>query len=278
MNTVSVNTFQSNLSGIELFNLSKELFENYTTLQMKNELTYSLMSTVEKYQFTIENLDNPRQVYNDLINRYYHNEITIKSNFIKSVILKTKNHVTIFELNSGDSRADLCKFNGVSIAYEIKTDLDNLVRLNKQVEDYMAIFEKVYVICSRKNLEKIKDIIPKECGLYSYRFSKNCNYIFKLEKNALKSKKINCYKQIQLLTKKQLCDITDLSNSLQREKLEEAVIKKYSPKKINSMFKLLIKAKYSKQWDFLKANYNDIYEIDYQWFFKNNVNPNIIYK
>ena len=66
--------------------------------------------------------------------------------------MKGKSHVTIFELPVGSSRADLCKINGTSVAYEIKTDLDNFNRLEKQIEDleddisYFVVFIVVKVL------------------------------------------------------------------------------------------------------------------------------------
>ena len=63
--------------------------------------------------------ENIHKIYNRIILNYYPNEICIKSSFIKQILMNGKKHVTIFELPVGSSRADLCKINGESIAYEI---------------------------------------------------------------------------------------------------------------------------------------------------------------
>ena len=170
---------EKSLTAEALFNLSQELYCNYNTLDTNNSINEIFNTIITKYIKITTNDDlNIRKLFNDLINKYYHNEITIKSNFINNILLKSKNHITIFELNSGKSRLDLCKVNGNSVAFEIKTDLDSLYRLDKQLYDYMSLFEKVYVICSEKRCNIIEKVIPYECGIYSYKITKNGKYIF----------------------------------------------------------------------------------------------------
>lgn len=273
-----LNRIEKSLSIDELNKLSKELYNQYHTIDTKHTIDSLFNSTLSNFfNINITNKFNSRKLCNELINKYYHNEITIKSNFINNVLLKTKNHITIFELNAGKSRLDLCKVNGSSIAYEIKTDLDNLNRLNKQLSDYLKLFEKVYIICSKKRCKTIEKYLPDECGIYSYRITKKGRYIFNEIKTAKHSKQLNSKNQLELLTKKELEDIVN-KKSLSRNALIEYITLKYEPNKINDIFKKILKTKYSSQWNFLQVKHSDIYEIDYQWFFKNNLDPSIIYK
>lgn len=270
---------EESLTTNDLFNLSKELYCNYNTLDTNNSINEIFNTIIPKYtKIIINNKFNTRVLFNYLINKYYHNEITIKSNFINNKLLKSKNHITIFELNSGKSRLDLCKVNGTSIAFEIKTDLDSLYRLNKQLCDYMSLFEKVYVICSEKRCNSIEKIIPHECGIYSYKVTKNGKYIFKEYKKAKKSKIINEKQQLELLTKKELESIVNREDLQTRDELVDYILKNKTRNQINLIFKNCLKAKYKNQWTFLESKQNSIYEIDYQWFFKNNLDPKIIYK
>lgn len=271
---------EKKLNKYELFNLCKELYALYETSYFNNELYNFFYKTINKYNLQLEtniSTQNIRAMYNILINKYYHNEITIKSNFINNVIQKKQEHVTIFELNAGSSRVDLCKVNGNSVAYEIKTDLDNLNRLNKQLNDYLKAFEEVYVICSSNKLYKILEIIPTECGIYVYSCNKLNEFKFKRIKKALKSKKIDSKKQLSLLTIKQLNNLLKVE-TINRMDLENKIMNTYSKRKINNLFKEQLKIKYGKQWNFLTNNKNNIFEIDYQWFFKNNAPPTLIYK
>ena len=273
-----VKKIENSLSANDLFNLSKELYCNYNTLDTNNNINEIFNTIIPKYtKIIISNDFNTRKLFNYLINKYYHNEITIKSNFINNILLKSQNHITIFELNSGKSRLDLCKVNGTSIAFEIKTDIDTLCRLDKQLYDYMSLFEKVYVICSEKRCTLIEKNIPNECGIYSYKITKNGKYIFKEYKKAKKSKIINERQQLKLLTKKELEQIVE-RKLLTKDELINYILKNKTKKQINLIFKNCLKSKYKNQWNFLESKQNNIYEIDYQWFFKNNLDPKIIYK
>lgn len=269
---------EDSLTTDDLFKLSKELYCNYNTLDTNNSINEIFNTIIPKYtKIIINNNFDTRKLFNYLINKYYHNEITIKSNFINNMLLKSKNHITIFELNSGKSRLDLCKINGTSVAFEIKTDLDSLHRLDKQLCDYMSLFEKVYVICSEKRCNSIEKNIPDECGIYSYKVTKNGKYIFKEYKKAKMSKIINEKQQLEVLTKKELEAI--VNKKLQsKDEFIDYILKNKTKNKINLIFKNCLKAKYKKQWTFLESKQNNIYEIDYQWFFKNNLDPKIIYK
>ena len=80
--------------------------------------------------------DNPRKFINELLVHNYPNEIVIKSSFIKRYISDIKKkQVVFFEMPVNNSRVDLCRVNGKSIAYEIKTDFDSLTRIEKQISD-----------------------------------------------------------------------------------------------------------------------------------------------
>lgn len=269
---------ENQLSSKELYSLAKELYNNYHTLDTNTNINLSFNSILSSYSnISIDPKTNTRKLFNELVNKHYHNEITIKANFINNVLSKTKNHVTIFELNSGKSRLDLCKVNGKSIAYEIKTDLDNLNRLKKQLNDYLVVFEKVYIICSQKRSETIEKYIPDDCGIYSYRITQKGKYIFKELKRAKMSKNIDNKTQLNLLTKKELEYIANIK-SYNRNILIEHILKNKKSSEINLLFKACIKSKYRNQWEFLQSKKKNIYEIDYQWFFKNNLDPRIIYK
>ncbi len=54
-------------------------------------------------------------------------------------------------------RADLVVANGKLHAFEIKSDLDTLRRLDGQVETYLQRFDKVTVVCTEKFAHLIKD-------------------------------------------------------------------------------------------------------------------------
>lgn len=82
------------------------------------------------------------------------------------------NHIVAFEMNIGDSRIDICRINGSSYAYEIKTEYDTFDRLGSQMQDYLRTFQKVYVIVPIGRVNDVKNLIPESCGIISYRITK----------------------------------------------------------------------------------------------------------
>lgn len=67
----------------------------------------------------------------------------------------------------GNRKADLVVIHdNKSIAYEIKSELDNLTKLNEQIRDYQEVFNEVYVVIADKFKisQEIKNL-PKNIGL-----------------------------------------------------------------------------------------------------------------
>lgn len=258
------------------------LYSKYSTIENINILYKTLIKILDPSFLSTLNYENVHDAYNKVFLKYYPNEICVKSNFINKILMKGQDHITIFELPIGSSRADLCKVNGKSIAYEIKTDLDNYLRLKKQLNDYFEIFDEVYVICSEDNVKEISSIIPTNCGIYSYVVTKRGVYHFSLVREATSDNSlINSPKQLQLLRRGEYSMYFDLSSCEDCKTASNVIhyiLEKYDSKTINNIFKLILKERYKVRWNFLKCNLENIYEIDYQWFFKNHVNPDIIYQ
>lgn len=242
------------------FDDAKKLYSKYNILMSNSELSDMIFNILG---LKLEKSDDSRKIVNAVTNYNYPNEIAIKSSFINNVLLKLKNQITIFELNIGECRADLCKINGKSTVYEIKTDLDNFKRLDKQLQEYSSIFEETYIICSEKRIHEVLKIVPQFVGVYSYRFTARKNYRFKKIRNAVESPNLNKYKQLKVFTS--------------YEKSYYSINEKSNNDEINKCLKLALKNRFEDKWTFLTKNHNEIFEIDYQWFYKNRINPEIIY-
>lgn len=261
------------------FESAQALYASYSTIANNIALQNTLLQHIDSSFLSTVTYKNIREAYNQIILKYYPNESCIKAEFIKQMLSKGKSHVTIFELPVGSSRADLCKINGTSIAYEIKTDLDNFSRLNKQIHDYSLIFEQIYVICSQSRVDEVTALLPNNCGIYAYHITTKGFYRFTLIRKATPNQELlSSLKQLQLLRKNEFLTFFSLNPSLNsRDEIISQIMQENSPADINRQFKKILKLRYQKQWDFFKDNYNQILEIDYQWFFKNTVNPHMIY-
>jgi len=102
------------------------------------------------------NLDIIRMIYKAL-NKEYRCEYIYKNNLLLHII-KTyglKKSLTLNELRIGASLADLVMLNGQVKVYEIKTELDNLEKLEKQIVDYNKFADEVYIVTNDKYAEKL---------------------------------------------------------------------------------------------------------------------------
>lgn len=260
------------------YKIARNLYMKYSPIMNLNDLQYLVNDIDKSYLESIRkyNLSN-REILNSFIKSFYPNETIIKATFINKVICKTKNQVSIFELNVEKSRVDLCKITNISTAFEIKSEFDTTQRLNQQMEDYFKVFEKVYLICPADKLVTYLSFIPVKSGIYVYKRTANGKFIYKKVRNAIRSEEISSYSQLMMLTLKELkfyfdCKLTD------REDMIQQILISNSKSTINRRFKKILSNRYKEKWDFLISNKNEILDIDYQWFFKNSLSPEVVYQ
>lgn len=110
-------------------------------------------------------------VYNELLYNYP-NEYIIKNTVINTLLKNREifeESITFDEFRIGKSIADLVFINGEVKIFEIKSDLDNLNRLDSQLFEYSKIAGKVNIVAGEKNISQI---------LNQYRFSSYGIYEF----------------------------------------------------------------------------------------------------
>lgn len=114
-----------------------------------------------------------RRLFEDvyrLLENLYRCEYIYKNSIANSLLLERHSLVEstlLSELTIEDCRADLIIINGEATAYEIKTELDSLVRLPKQIENYLRMFSRVYVVASDTHLPKLEGFVPEYIGIIS---------------------------------------------------------------------------------------------------------------
>lgn len=100
----------------------------------------------------------------------YRNEYFYKNTILNQLLIKKHdlyNTAALTELPIGDSKADFIMINGRGVVYEIKTDLDNLLRLGNQINDYYKVFSYVYVVVGNKQLSHVKQFLKdQKVGIY----------------------------------------------------------------------------------------------------------------
>jgi len=229
---------------VQLTNLLKEI---YPTNNFKHFSKYELH----------------KEVNNILVQNYKGEEIH-KYNLFKKFINK-KNLVAAFEIQVNNSRVDFLTVNGHTSSFEIKSKLDTLTKVTKQMNDYLLAFEFNYLVIDESHVNKVMKILPSSYGLWCYT---NGKYI-KLKK-AQQNDKIDSQVQLKLLTKQELESFFP-----KKEGIED--ILNYSPAFINTQFKKALKERYKSRWEFLMNNQNFIFPIDVQFFFNTNIDPTDIY-
>ncbi|MGB0880684.1 MAG: sce7726 family protein [Polaribacter sp.] len=106
------------------------------------------------------NLELFNAIYNELLqsyrSEYIYKNTLINKKLIKDYSLKTT--VALNEFKIGNSIADFVLLNGVARIFEIKTELDGLDKLEKQIADYYSFATEVYIVTSSKHIKKLIEL------------------------------------------------------------------------------------------------------------------------
>lgn len=158
----------------EVGNLNKIFTRNMLRqwIDGKTDTVYS--SVVRCYANKPEQKKN-RELISEIyceLQKNYRNEYFYKNTLLNKLLLgvhSVNTATALTELAIAKSKADFVLINGKAVVYEIKTELDNLGRLNSQIEGYYKAFDHVAVVTYEKNLQlltKVLDKIDKPVGIY----------------------------------------------------------------------------------------------------------------
>lgn len=144
----------------------------------ENSVPDSFVKYIQRY------VKNDNVTYGKAISEIYHymdseyrNEYFFKNTILNQLLIKKHdiyNTAALTELPVGESKADFIMINGRGIVYEIKTDLDNLQRLESQIKDYYKVFSYVYVVVGKKQAKKVQEFLKEQrVGIYELTESGN---------------------------------------------------------------------------------------------------------
>ena len=132
-------------------NFNKVVRENDFKLTERKVKKYFPRRKATTYKTTLQLLYT--QLQNEYCSEYFFKNNLFNEYFLEKYSLKT---TTVFnEFKIGSSIADFVLLNGNAKVYEIKTDLDGLDKLKKQLNDYKQFADLVYVVTSSKYVNKI---------------------------------------------------------------------------------------------------------------------------
>ncbi|MGV7118603.1 sce7726 family protein [Paenibacillus kyungheensis] len=279
-----LNTLKNELKQENMFLLAKTLHDNYDQLSNDNQVWNLLKNTFpeiiyKEFLHPHKNFILGHQLVNDIIMSKYYGEKKIKYHFTKKH-LHRENEISMFEMNIGKSRLDYARINGSSYAYEIKTELDSLDKLSKQIEDYSQVFEYIHVITHSTHLDKVNKIVPEFCSIITYTAKPN-DCTFYVRKKRKLNPNYNSASQLKNLNKKELDNLfikyTLEKRTFSRLEQETILLNKLNKKQVNEEFKLILKKRFEKRWQYLCKNFDQIQPIDMQSFFKSFINPKWVY-
>lgn len=242
------------------------LAKNYNTLDY-----YVKLTTILKYVYPFQSFDHfskydLHKLLNDTLFQYYNGEEIHKYKLFAQHMNK-RNIVGAFEMKVNNSRVDFLTINGSTTSFEIKSELDNLTKLSKQMADYILAFEYNNLVVDERHIDRVLEMLPENFGLWSYKNGKYKKLI-KAELN----NKIDAELQLKLLTKKEL-----ITSFPEQQGIIKNILRFNTEDLINSNFKQTLKERYKNRWEFLIAKQDIIFPIDIQFFFNKNIEPSHIY-
>lgn len=208
------------------------------------------------------------EMYNKILTQYSQSERVIKYFFSESFLATTDFNVA-FEVKCFDSRIDFLAFNQeVTIGFEIKSKNDSLMRLQKQLDSYAKVFNYNYVVIDSKHLNYVLEKVDEYIGIVTFE-------------NYNGQKKIHSHKPPKFYQPK-ACDLLQLFNQNELRKFFkdtsiEHILSINGDSMIRCKFLELLSYRYKEKSSFLRDNMEEIYNLDYQYFFKNNIEPELIY-
>lgn len=132
------------------------------------------------------------------------NESQIKKSFLRSKLNSQQKRTNTLVLNElglkhGKCRADIAVVNGRLTGYEIKSDVDSIKRLSKQILIYSSIFNRAYLILTDVHLETASSLLPEWWGIIIAKKDNNGIINFTELRKSMENPNVDDYSVAQLL-------------------------------------------------------------------------------
>ncbi len=101
---------------------------------------------------------------------YKTNDKSIRFALIDKLNIDFQDHpgtaiISEFSLPNSTARVDVAVINGIIHGYELKSDVDNLLRLNRQRDAYNLVFDKITIVVGKTHLVDVLELIPEWWGI-----------------------------------------------------------------------------------------------------------------
>lgn len=151
-------------NNIESLRSLSQIFStaNFNKIVRKKDYvnTFERITKHTTFSNSITNLELLDNVYNELLESY-RSEYVYKNTLINKKLIQKyslKSTIALNEFKIGNSIADFVLLNGKARVFEIKTELDGLDKLEKQISDYYSFATEVYIVTSSKHIKKLIEL------------------------------------------------------------------------------------------------------------------------
>ena len=118
------------------------------------------------------------------------------------------------------------------IAVEIKSDSDNLNRLEEQISEYKKIFDYILIVTTEKHASRISKVVPSEIGIYIFKE----NLLMKKIRNPRIQRNKDKVEMLYSINAKYLCKLEGFT--LSKYDTDE-IRQKYAKRRISNIQEIL---------------------------------------
>ena len=190
------------------------LFTIAALQKLVDNLDTNVYSAIKKQYIDISisytNAEAISEIY-DFMRKQYRNQYYYKNTILNKLLLGVHSINTtaaLTEVPISTSKVDFVLINGKAVAYEIKTELDNLDRLDGQIQNYYKAFDHVCVLTCEDYAEILLDKF-KHTNVGVYVLSKK-ETIKRLKEPAKYSDSLNSNDIFKILNKPEYENIINL--------------------------------------------------------------------
>lgn len=145
-----------------------------------------------------------------VLRRHYRSDYVYRAALTHNVLLGVHSLRTATMLNEfrvGACKADVVVLNGTSTVYEIKSELDNLDRLGKQVEEYRSVFARVNVITAERHASRVLKGVPADVGVLVLTRRGRISTVQKAQENVRKLVPEKVFASLQLAESRRILEL-----------------------------------------------------------------------
>lgn len=157
-------------------------------------------------------------------------------------------------LCEGLGRIDLLIAADTLYGIEIKSEYDNLGRLEVQLETYNRVVSYLYIACSVRNVKKIRERTPEHIGLIVVGRSEQSEELSHfVDRNALSSSFLDSYYIARLLRKTEVVELLKANGDYKclilnnRCQLWRLLVNVFEPEQLTSVVAMALRSRYRKR-------------------------------